>query len=93
MIPVLLLLMACAPADDCDAMCVAARERFSGCMEESGLEWGASVGYADAADYDDWCATYTWELRQLGRADACAERLPVFEGGTCDDYYDAWEEP
>jgi hypothetical protein len=71
-------------------MCGAARSRFEACLDASGLEWGASVGYTDAEDYDDWCATYSWELRQLGEAATCAEKLPVFEEGTCDDYYDAW---
>jgi hypothetical protein len=87
-----IVLAGCASSDACPAMCDAARDRFAACLEESGLEWGASVGYEDANDYDNWCGTYTWELRQLGEADSCAERLPVFTDGTCDDYYDAWDD-
>lgn len=90
---ILLLLLACDPPDACVPMCVAARERFAACLEEEGLEWGPAVGYADAADYDDWCATWAWELRQLGQADTCAARIPTFETGTCDDYHAAWETP
>lgn len=89
---ILALLLACV-SDACDAMCDAARERFAACLAEDDLEWGPGVGYADADDYDDWCATYAWELRQLGEADACAEKLPIFEEGTCDDYADAWAAP
>lgn len=86
---ILLLLLACAP-DDCAAMCDAALVRFEACLEERGEAWGPEVGYTDAADYENWCATYTWELRQLGEADTCAEKLPMFEDGTCDDYDAAW---
>lgn len=86
----LALLAGCAPADACDPMCDAAAARFAACLDEEGRTWGDAVGYADEDDYDDWCATYTWELRQLGAADTCAEKLPVFEDGTCTDYYDAW---
>lgn len=71
-------------------MCAAALDRFEGCMEASGLEWGSMVGYADAADYRNWCETWTWEARQLGEAASCAEKLDTFREGTCDDYYATW---
>lgn len=85
----LALLLACAPGA-CEAMCAAALDRFEACLDERGLEWGPAVGYTDAADYADGCATYTWELAQLGRTDECAEKLPVFADGTCEDYDAAW---
>ena len=77
--------------DACAGMCDAALARFESCMDESGLEYGASVGYTDAVDYADWCDTWTWELRQLGQAASCDARRVVFEDGTCDDYLDVWE--
>jgi hypothetical protein len=86
----LLLLLACAGPDDCDAMCAAAVDRFEGCLDERGLEWGESVGYADAVDYDNWCGTWTWEVRQTGATDQCTPKLAVFRDGDCDAYYAAW---
>lgn len=80
----------CAAPDVCAELCTAARDRFEGCLEAGGLTWGASVGYESAADYDNWCDTFAWELRELGQADTCAERQALVEGGTCSDYYDAW---
>lgn len=81
----------CAPSDACPAMCVAARDRFEACLDAEGLTYGESVGYESAADYEDWCDTFSWELRALSQADSCAARLPIFEEGTCADYHDAWE--
>lgn len=89
---ILLLLLACAP-DDCDALCDAALVRFEACLAERGETWGPSVGYTDAADYANWCATYAWELRQLGEADTCAETRTTLEGGTCEDAAAAWSTP
>lgn len=86
----LLLALGCAPADRCDAMCDAALARFSACMEERGLTWGASVGYADAEDYANWCDTWAWEQRQLGEEAVCEEREATFRDGDCDAYYAAW---
>ncbi|MFZ5479862.1 MAG: hypothetical protein ACOZNI_24065 [Myxococcota bacterium] len=85
------LLLACAPDDACDAMCVASREQFEACMEERGLVYGESVGYVSAADFDDWCDTWTWETRLLEQQDTCDQKLAVFESGDCDAWYDAWD--
>lgn len=86
----ILLLLGCAD-DACVAMCDAGLERFEACLEEDGQQWGESVGYADAADYRDWCETYTWELQTLGEADTCASRRDALVSGTCDDYGAAWD--
>ena len=86
-------LLACTPSDDCDAMCGAALERFTSCLAEGGQSWGDGVGYADEADYEDWCSTWTWEQRQLGEAAACSEKLVAFEDGDCNGYYAAWSSP
>ncbi|MDP2306922.1 MAG: hypothetical protein Q8P18_12935 [Pseudomonadota bacterium] len=80
----------CAPSDVCAELCTAARDRYEGCLEAGGLTWGASVGYESAAEYDDWCETFSWELRELGQADSCGDRLALVEGGECSEYYDAW---
>jgi hypothetical protein len=88
----LALLLACAPDDACDAMCDAARVTFEACMEERGLTYGESVGYVDAADYDDWCDTWSWETRILEEQATCADKLAVFETGDCDAYYEAWSQ-
>lgn len=85
-----LLLLACAPDDRCEAMCDAALSRFEVCLGEGGLEWGASVGYQGPADYQNWCETWTWEVRQLGEQDQCATKEAVFADGTCEEYYAAW---
>lgn len=91
-LPALLLLFSggCADADDCARMCTAARSRFEGCLQESGSTWGTSVGYESALDYDNWCETFSWELRELGQADTCTDRLALVEAGNCTEYYDAW---
>lgn len=86
----ILLLLACGEPDACDAMCEVAREKFGTCLEESGLEWGEGAGYSDPLDYDNWCATWTWEARQLGVAGTCEDKLAVFRDGTCDEYRAAW---
>jgi hypothetical protein len=86
----LVLLLACAPPDECDAMCDAALDRYGACIEENGLEWGESVGYTSPADFTTWCETWTWEARQLDEAGSCVTKLATFEEGTCADYYAAW---
>jgi hypothetical protein len=87
----LVVLAGCGSPDECPAMCAAARERYAGCIDAAGQAWGGDgVGYASAADYDDWCATWTWEVRELGEEAQCADKRPIFEDGTCEDYYDAW---
>lgn len=59
-------------------------------MSEDGDTWGDTVGYADRADYANWCATWTWEQQQLGETEVCAENLETFETGDCDAYDAAW---
>lgn len=84
---------ACAPQDDCDAMCSAAVERFGGCITDAGMEWGSAVGYTSEADFGDWCATWVWEQREVGNAEQCTTNLPVLEDGTCADYPGLWAAP
>lgn len=86
----LLALAACAAPDVCTEMCTAAGDRFDACLVEGGVTWGASVGYESAADYDNWCDTYAWELRELGQDYTCADRQTLIEEGSCADYYEAW---
>jgi hypothetical protein len=90
MVPLLLLLLACDADDACDAMCDASLATFDACLEPRGLEWGDMVGYADAADYANWCGTWAWEARLLGTEDACADMLPEVSSGDCDAYTAAW---
>lgn len=85
-----LLSIACAPPDACDALCDASLDAFSACLYARGQDWGPDVGYEDAADYADWCATYTWELRQLGESDTCDARLDALAEGGCDGHAAAW---
>lgn len=85
---ILWLLLSCAPPDACDVMCDAALVRYEGCMEEQGLEWGNN--FADEADFHDWCDTWSWEQRQLGEEGRCEDMTPVFEDGTCAEWFDAW---
>lgn len=87
----ILLLLACV-SDSCDAMCDAALARFSACLEEGGLEWGDSVGYESPTDYTNWCATWTWEARELDEADTCETKRTVFTEGDCAAYRAAWVE-
>lgn len=87
------LLLACAPADSCAAMCDAALARYSTCLEERGLSWGPQVGYDGPEDYANWCDTWAWEQRQLGEEAVCDDKLPTFRDGDCDAYYAAWATP
>lgn len=80
----ILLLLACT-GDACTEMCDAALVDFEGCLAENGLEWGVSVGYADADDYLNWCDTYSWELRQLGEESTCASRRTILREASCSD--------
>lgn len=88
-----LLLAGCgdSAAVACSEMCDAALDRFEACLDESGQDWGASVGYESPTDHANACETFAWELRELGQGDSCAARRATFADGTCDDYYDAWE--
>lgn len=86
----LLALLGCAPDDACEAMCDAARASFEGCLDERGATWGASVGYTSESDYAGWCETYTWELRELGEAEQCAQVLDAVSGADCAGYAAAW---
>jgi len=84
-------LAGCAgPDDGCQELCVAAEEKFSSCLEENGTDWGTSVGFTSPADFQDWCATYTWEERELGRGELCDDRQEVIDGGDCAAWYTAW---
>jgi hypothetical protein len=85
------LLAGCAPDDACAQMCDAALDSFEGCLDERGTEWGASVGYSSPADYRNWCETYSWELRQLGEVDQCAQLRDAVTGVDCAGYASAWE--
>ena len=87
---IIAVLLGCGPPDRCDEMCIVALDRFSACLEEDGLDWGPEVGYADAVDYENACATWSWEARQLGTADTCDAKLTVFRDGDCDAYRAAW---
>lgn len=87
------LLLGCGPDPACVAMCEAAESRYTTCLADAGLDWGAEVGYQSAADYANWCATWVWEMEQTGGDPACAARRRVFATGTCADYYESWTSP
>ncbi len=87
------LSLGCAPREDpCETLCVHAEEKFSACLAESGLEWGASVGFTSAADFQDWCDTYVWEEQELGREGWCDDRQAIIDDGDCAAWYTAWGE-
>lgn len=90
MSPLLLLITSCLPDDGCPAMCAAALDRYTSCIEEAGLDWGEDVGYVSASDFEGWCETWVWEARQTGLSGTCDDKRRTFEGGTCADYYSAW---
>lgn len=69
-------------------MCGRARVRYEECMEERGLSYG--MAYEDAGDYDNWCATWTWEQQVLGSPPRCEAMVETFADGTCEDYDAAW---
>jgi len=74
-------------------MCAQAEVRYGSCLDGWGLSWDAA-GYEDAADFQDACLTWVWEMGLL-EADAgetgvvdsvCEDRSLVFSSGTCDDF-------
>ena len=87
----------------CDSVCGVARPAFEACLVEWGGTWGATFGYTDAVDYDDWCATWVFEQRQLAAtADDSAEAEELLDArclaleeslaeGPCSDYWGLWE--
>ncbi len=97
-------LAGCASSSpSCDSVCGVARPAFEACLVEWGGTWGATFGYTDAADYDDWCATWVFEQRQLaataeeaGEAEAllddrCIALEQSLAEGPCSDYWGLWE--
>ena len=111
-VPVLLLLSAfavgpgCAVAEECDAVCDAARPAYEACMDQWGLAYGDGVGlYESPQDYDNWCATYNRERRLLAATandpskaeeeldDRCGEQTAVLDAGDCGLYYSVFTEP
>ena len=98
-----LLLLACAEADPCPAMCVAAADTYGECLETQDLDWSAA-GYADRRDFIDACETWAWEQRVLeeaedapGRTDrACRQRTQTLHQGAppCETYAAlGWSDP
>lgn len=57
-------------------------------MEERGLGWETSA-YVDVVDFQNGCATWVWEVRQLG-LDQCDVMSVAIEEGTCDDFDAGW---
>jgi hypothetical protein len=72
-------------------------------MDEWGLTYGATVGYADADDYDDWCSTWVMEQRLLAETaldpesgiaeleTRCIETIETLEADRCLDYWGLWD--
>lgn len=93
-VPFALLLLwslaGCRADDGCEQLCVHAEEKFSACLEEKDAEWGASVGFTSEPDFQDWCSTFIWEERELGRGDQCPARQAVIDDGDCAAWYTAW---
>jgi hypothetical protein len=87
----------------CDSLCAVARPAFEACLTEWGGSWGLAFGYSDAADYDDWCATWVFEQRQLAAtaedpttAEAqldqrCIDLDVLLTEGPCSDYWGLWD--
>ena len=92
----LLLSSGCAPDDSCASLCAHAHSKFASCLEERDAEWGTSVGFSSAADFDDWCSTFVWEERELGTSASgeltCADRQAIIDDGDCSAWYTAWGE-
>ncbi len=97
-------LAGCASSSpSCDSVCGVALPAFEACLVEWGGAWGATFGYTDAADYDDWCVTWTFEQRQLAAtAEDSAEAEALLDArcvaleeslaeGPCSDYWGLWE--
>lgn len=82
------LLLSCTHADPCESMCESALARYEVCMEERGLEWG--MAYEDDDDYLNFCSTWVWEQRQLGKEPDCPAMEVVFEDGSCEEYDNRW---
>ena len=99
------LLMGCqveAPAA-CADMCRAAASLYGDCRADDGLDWPAA-GYTDAADHQDRCETWAWEMAVLeddavargdteaegATARVCAARRDALSAdtATCSDYTD-----
>ncbi|HND30018.1 MAG TPA: hypothetical protein PKY30_15345 [Myxococcota bacterium] len=85
-----LILLACAP-DPCVDYCTGAHDFFVGCLQTEGQAWATGMGYADAADFDNACGTWSWELERLHQTRACD--LSRLQNPSCDDIYLLWELP
>jgi hypothetical protein len=99
-----LSLVGCASSSpSCGSLCGVARPAFESCLEEWGGSWGSAFGYSDASDYDEWCATWVFEQRQLAGAaedpgaaeaaldDRCIALDLALVEGPCSDYWGLWE--
>ena len=90
-VTLLLSLSACGGQDDgCEELCVHAQAKFAACLEENETDWGTSVGFTSEQDFDEWCSTYIWEERELGREDLCPARQAVIDERDCAAWYTAW---
>jgi hypothetical protein len=97
------LLQACRPEDACDRMCGAALPAYETCMRDWGSEWGDPGGYESREDFENWCATYNEERRQLARTAAepraerealllrCEEQGALLEEPDCGEYWDVFD--
>ena len=80
-----LILSACLPPGSprapCEALCEATTNRFEACLDEREETW-ESAGYSSAADYQDSCHTWAWELGILTRSteapDEATAKLDTF---------------
>ena len=86
----------------CEQMCTAALDTVGACLDEWGLDWGDSLGYADAEDHANWCATYVdeqlelaaarWGSEGYGRVEqVCADQEQLLADRPCDGYHDSWD--
>lgn len=96
----LLLLGGCAAApDECDALCDVAPSAYEACMEQWGVQYGdPNTAYESRDDYDNWCATFNEERRQLADTseeedapenlqERCVEQRDTLAAGNCNEYY------
>ena len=92
----------CTTSDPCDPMCATVADAYGACLVDWGLDWTAA-GYQDASDFEDACATWAWEQRQLARDagrpvaevdQACETRAAQVEEGDCSTISSLdWNEP
>jgi len=95
--------LGCGTPPECETLCDTALRTVEACLDEWGVAWGESLGYLDADDHANWCATFLSEQLEMGQqrwgtvegrdrmAQVCVDQTAWLEDAACDQYAGSWD--